>query len=50
MDDICIYSNDLLDAIHDFYKKNKEICDKTSYNSWKLFDDKAFNYRPWQCC
>ena len=50
MSDECISSYQLLDAIHDFYKKNKEICDKASYNSWKLFDDKAFNYRPWQCC
>jgi len=50
MSDECISSYQLLDAIRDFYKKNKEICDKTSYNSWKLFDDKAFNYRPWQCC
>ena len=50
MSDDCISSYQLLDAIRDFYKKNKEICDKASCNSWKLFDDKAFNYRPWQCC
>ena len=48
MSDNCISSYQLLDAIQDFYKKNKEICDGTIYNSWKIFDDAAFNYRPWQ--
>lgn len=48
MDDESISSYQLLDAIRDFYKKNKEICDGALYNSWKIFDNIAFNYRPWQ--
>ena len=49
MDDECFSKFKLLDAIQDFYKKNKEICDGASYNSWQIFDDTAFNFRPWQC-
>ena len=48
MDDECFSKFKLLDAIQDFYKKNKEICDGSTYNSWQIFDDTAFNYRPWQ--
>ena len=48
MDDKYISNFKLLDAIHDFKIKNSEICND-SY-CWKVFDDEAYNYRPWQCC
>ena len=47
MDDEYISSFKLLDAIRDFNIKKKDFC-SGSYH-WKTFDDKAFNYRPWQC-
>jgi len=48
MDDEYISNFKLLDAIRDFKIKNSEICND-SY-CWKVFDDEAYNYRPWQCC
>jgi hypothetical protein len=47
MDDEYILRFKLLDAIHDFTIKHKEFCNGSD---WKVFDDTAFNYRPWQTC
>lgn len=47
MDDEYISNFKLLDAIRDFKIKNNKICSDSP--DWKSFDDKAFNYRPWQC-
>ena len=46
MDDHYISSWCLMDAINDFKKKNNNIY--KDIQEWKWFDDKAFNYRPWQ--
>lgn len=48
MQDEIVSNWKLMDAIKDFYKKNKTKCDEIY--QWKIFDDNAYNYRPWQCC
>jgi hypothetical protein len=42
-----ISRNKLLDAIADFRKENWQLCDNSS-NYWTIFDNAAFNSRPWQ--
>ena len=42
-----ISRNKLLDAIADFRKENWQLCDNSS-DYWTIFDNAAYNCRPWQ--
>jgi len=46
MNDHCINSYSLMDAINAFKIKNNNIY--KGVKEWKLFDDESYNYRPWQ--
>ena len=46
MNDNCINSYSLMDAINDFNKNNNNIY--KGVQEWKNFDNRSFNYRPWQ--
>ena len=46
INDNCINSYSLMDAINDFNKNNNNIY--KGVQEWKNFDDRSFNYRPWQ--